>query len=180
MRRLALCTVALFVVAAACGDDDAATTTTAATTTVAPTTTTVATTTTTSTTAAPTTTATPTTTTTIALGPVVSIVEGTLGAILTDPDGMTLYLFLPDDQGASQCNGGCANTWPPLLAEVGAGPGVDADLLGTVARSDGTLQVTYNGWPLYRYAPDDAPGDVTGQGAGGNWWVVDAAGEPIM
>lgn len=87
----------------------------------------------------------------------------------------------PDEKGMSQCSSGCAATWPPLVGEYGAGDRVNPLRLVTVARSDGTLQVTHNGRPLYRYAHDDVPGGVKGQGrGGGNWRVVDAAGEPIV
>ena len=179
MRGIGFLAAALLLLAAACGDDaaDTTTTTAATTTTTAPTTTTTAPTTTMS---AGTTTTTAPTTTTLA-GPVISIADTSAGSHLVDDEGMTLYAFSPDEQGVSQCSGGCATTWPPLIGEYGAGNGVNPILLGTVARSDGTLQVTYNGRPLYRYAQDDVPGDVEGQGAGGgNWRVVDADGEPIM
>ena len=175
--RVGAAVLGLTLLVAACGDDTAdttsTTTTTGATETTAATTTTTAATTTT--TAATTTEA---TTTTVA-GPVIGVTETGLGPILTDPDGMTLYLLTDDQQGASQCSGGCASTWPPLVDEVGAGEGVDAALLGTVARPDGTTQVTYNGWPLYGYAGDAAPGDTNGQGIGGRWFVVSPEGEPV-
>lgn len=171
-----LTVAALALITAACGGGTATTTTTlATTTTAAPTTTTAAPTT---TTAATTTTTAPTTTT--LAGPAIGIATTDHGEVLVDDSGMTLYLFLPDDQGESTCTGGCATTWPPVTGEFVAGSGVDGDLLGTVARGDGSLQVTYNGWPLYRYAGDSEPGDTAGQGLGGNWWVVDAAGEPVM
>jgi predicted lipoprotein with Yx(FWY)xxD motif len=170
-------TIAAVTLVAACGGGSAETTTTtipAATTTAAPATTSAPT-----TTAAPTTTTAAPTTTTLA-GPVIAIATTDRGDVLVDDTGMTLYLFLPDEQGPSTCTGGCATTWPPLTGEFAAGDGIDADLLGTVARGDGTLQVTYNGWPLYGYGGDSEPGDTSGQGLGGNWWVVDAAGEPVM
>ncbi len=168
--------VLITIAVAACGGDAATTTTTteATTTTLAPTTTAAP------TTIAATTTTTAAITTTTFAGPVVAIAAGDLGAILVDDTGMTLYLFLPDDQGDSTCNGGCATVWPPLTGEYDAGAGVDASLLGTVTRGDGTSQVTYNGWPLYRYSGDSEPGDASGQSLGGNWWVIDAAGEPVM
>jgi predicted lipoprotein with Yx(FWY)xxD motif len=105
-----------------------------------------------------------------------------LGEVLVGPDGMTLYLYDPDAQGASTCYDQCAQAWPPLLADDGApaaGDGVDAALLGTTERTDGGVQVTYDGWPLYYWAQDDAPGDATGQGVNDVWWVLDASGEPI-
>lgn len=102
-----------------------------------------------------------------------------LGDVLADGDGFTVYLFLPDAQGTPTCNDSCAENWPALAGPVTAGDGVDAALLGTATRADGTVQATYNGWPLYHFAGDPATGDVNGQGVGENWWVVDPAGEPI-
>lgn len=106
---------------------------------------------------------------------------GEFGAILTDPSGRTLYLFDRDDPGVSNCNGNCALNWPPLLTvqEPAAGGGAQAGLLGTVTRSDGYTQVTYNGSPLYYWANDVAPGDTTGQAVGGVWWVVNASGSSV-
>jgi predicted lipoprotein with Yx(FWY)xxD motif len=105
-----------------------------------------------------------------------------LGSILVDQNGMTLYLFLNDTQGAgtSACSGGCAAIWPALAAtSPTAGTGVDASKLGTITRSDGTMQVTYNGWPLYLYAPDTKPGDTNGQGVKSVWYVVAPSGDAV-
>jgi predicted lipoprotein with Yx(FWY)xxD motif len=104
-----------------------------------------------------------------------------LGTVLVDADGMTLYIFDPDGQGPSTCFEGCAASWPPLIADqpVG-GDGVDGGLLGTAAREDdGTMQVTYDGWPLYRWAGDSQPGDTTGQGVQDAWWAMAPDGRPI-
>ena len=140
----------------------------------------------TDTTAAPTTTAATTTapttaapSTTVAAGPTLEIADNALGAILTDQDGNILYLFLNDDQGSSVCSGDCESNWPALTGAVTAGEGVDASMLGTVARSDGVAQVTYNDWPLYHFAGDSAAGQTNGQGLGEVWYVVDAKGEPV-
>ena len=105
----------------------------------------------------------------------------TLGSFLTDDKGMTLYLFTKDTTDTSNCYDKCATAWPPLLTngDPVAGEGVDASLLGTTNRTDGTTQVTYNGWPLYYYEKDKAPGDVTGQDVGGVWYVVSATGEQV-
>lgn len=109
----------------------------------------------------------------------VAVATTDLGDVLVDGQGMTLYVFDNDDVDTSACTEGCLATWPPLLAEdVTAGEGVTADL-GTFTRDDGDVQVTVNGLPLYLYAPDTAPGDVTGQAVGDVWWVVDAAGTKI-
>lgn len=105
-----------------------------------------------------------------------------LGDVLVGPDGRTLYMYDPDAQGDSTCYEQCATAWPPLTLDGGeptAGDGVDAALLGTTERTDGTTQVTYDGWPLYYWAQDAAPGDATGQAVNDVWWVLDASGEPI-
>lgn len=100
---------------------------------------------------------------------------------LVDGDGHSLYLFVNDDQGPSTCFDDCLSIWPALLvdAELVPGEGVDPELLGQVEREDGTMQVTYNGWPLYYYAADAAAGDTTGQGVGEVWYVLDAEGNAL-
>jgi predicted lipoprotein with Yx(FWY)xxD motif len=101
-----------------------------------------------------------------------------LGSFLVDSKGMTLYLYTKDTPNTSNCSGGCASAWPPLLTTGAptAGTGVTASLLGTTTRADGTTQVTYNGWPLYYYASDAAAGDTTGEGVGSVWYVITPAG----
>jgi predicted lipoprotein with Yx(FWY)xxD motif len=103
-----------------------------------------------------------------------------LGDVLVDGEGMTLYLFEPDDQGDSTCYDDCAQAWPPLLADGDpvAGEGADEALLGTVERDDGSMQVTYDGWPLYHWSGDEQPGDTNGQGIQDVWWVVAPDGTP--
>jgi predicted lipoprotein with Yx(FWY)xxD motif len=105
----------------------------------------------------------------------------TLGSFLVDEKGMTLYLFTKDTPNTSVCYDKCATAWPPLLTtgDPVAGEGVDATKLGTTTRTDGSVQVTYNGWPLYYYEKDKAAGDVTGQDVGGVWYVVNADGEKV-
>jgi predicted lipoprotein with Yx(FWY)xxD motif len=112
-----------------------------------------------------------------------------LGPVLVDGQGITLYLFKTDRQGSpSRCYDICAVQWPPLTLPVGvtapiAGPGIATGLLGTAPRTDGTTQITYNGWPLYRWPPDRSPGKATGQAlanAGGRWYVVTPAGNAIQ
>ena len=104
-----------------------------------------------------------------------------LGSFLVDDKGMTLYLFTKDSPNTTVCYDKCATAWPPLLTsgDPVAGEGVDASLFGTTDRTDGTVQVTYNGWPLYYYEKDKAPGDVVGQNVGDVWFVVSPAGEMI-
>jgi len=104
------------------------------------------------------------------------------GDILVGPDEMTLYMFDRDEQGAgeSACSGGCADSWPPLTVdgEPAAGDGVDAELT-TFERDDGATQVAANGWPLYYFVNDEAPGDTAGQAVNDVWWVLNADGTPI-
>ena len=104
-----------------------------------------------------------------------------LGTILVDGKGMTLYLFTKDTQGSgkSTCEGECLVAWPPLIGEPQAGDGANQALLGSITRSDGTTQASYNGWPLYYWVKDSAPGDTTGQGVNKVWWVLDANGDAI-
>lgn len=99
-----------------------------------------------------------------------------LGSVLVGPNGMTLYVFMNDTQGeSSACNDDCAAMWPPLLVEsaddIVAGGNLNAEL-GTIERADGSLQMTYNGWPLYNWQGDTAIGDATGEGLSGVWWTV--------
>jgi predicted lipoprotein with Yx(FWY)xxD motif len=126
---------------------------------------------------------------TTAVSPVYEIMTGHvagIGTVLVDGQGMTLYLFEPDHgSGRSTCYGLCASGWPPLALPTGvtnpvAGPGVDSALLATTTRRDGTKQLTYNGWPLYLWVNDAAPGQATGQGLnnlGGVWWTVTPKGQ---
>jgi predicted lipoprotein with Yx(FWY)xxD motif len=105
----------------------------------------------------------------------------TLGTILVDSQGRTLYLFTHDSGTTSACSGPCATAWPPLVATgaATATSGADAALLGTSKRADGTTQVTYNGHPVYRFIKDVNPGQTNGEGVtafGGSWFAVTAAG----
>jgi len=97
-----------------------------------------------------------------------------LGTFLVDEDGMTLYLFTKDSPGVTTCFDACLQAWPPLLTngEPRADDGVTGSKLGTITRDDGSIQVTYDGLPLYYYITDVKPGDTTGQGVGGVWFVV--------
>lgn len=92
--------------------------------------------------------------------------ETSVGMVLTDAKGMTLYTFDKDEGGKSACYDKCAENWPPLLAPDGA---VAEGEFGTVERSDGQIQWTYDGQPLYLWIKDTAPGDVTGDGVNGVW-----------
>lgn len=110
----------------------------------------------------------------------VAAAESDLGEILTDADGMTVYFFANDEEGTSNCEGECLVNWPPVEAAESpvAGDGVTAEL-GTFDRSDGTSQLTINGFPAYYFIGDEAAGDTNGQGVGEVWWVFGADGEPI-
>jgi predicted lipoprotein with Yx(FWY)xxD motif len=105
-----------------------------------------------------------------------------LGKVLTDAAGRTLYGFAADTKGHSNCSGSCSVYWPPVSAgSVHAANGVTAKL-GTITRNDGTKQLTVNGWPVYTYVGDKAPGDTKGQGlnlSGGLWWVIGPNGHWI-
>ncbi|MEI5103043.1 SCO0930 family lipoprotein [Streptomyces sp. PmtG] len=98
-----------------------------------------------------------------------------LGKVLTDSAGFTLYRFDKDtaQPPKSNCDGACEQAWPVVPAKGAvAAPGVDKSLLGEVTRTDGTKQLTVDGWPVYRYAKDAKPGDAKGQGVGGTWFAA--------
>ncbi|HET9897838.1 MAG TPA: hypothetical protein VFQ44_23150 [Streptosporangiaceae bacterium] len=100
--------------------------------------------------------------------------------VLTNAKGLTLYWFVPDTSTTSNCNGHCAKFWPPVKGPVQAGSGVSGTL-GTITRSDGSKQATWNGHPLYTYAGDTAPGQNKGNGItidGGLWHEVTLSGSP--
>ncbi|MEU9145546.1 SCO0930 family lipoprotein [Streptomyces sp. NPDC048349] len=104
-----------------------------------------------------------------------------VGGAVTDSEGFTLYRFDKDTPKPpkSACEGDCATAWPPVAADdATAGEGIDAGLLGSVARADGTRQLTLAGWPVYRYAKDAKPGDALGEGVGGTWHALGADGKP--
>ena len=98
---------------------------------------------------------------------------------LVDPEGRSLYLFTLDEERTSTCEGPCAETWPPLLGRPVAGEGVDPGLVGNAERSDGSIQVTYAGHPLYRHTGDISPGDTEGHGFNDVWFLVSPGGDAI-
>ena len=109
--------------------------------------------------------------------------NSTLGPIVVDGAGRTLYRFDNDSASppASNCEGACAKLWPPVLVGTQISlTGVNRALLGTIKRADGTVQLTLHGWPLYRYAGDSAPGDVNGEGVGGVWFAVKPTGAKAL
>ncbi len=103
---------------------------------------------------------------------------------LIDQTGRALYLFTEDEQnsGTSACTDDCATTWLPVLVKgmPTAGSGVNTGMLGTIKRQDGTLQATYNGWPLYYYSGDRGIGAMNGQGVDNSWFLVSATGNAIQ
>src|SRR6202034_2516214 len=109
---------------------------------------------------------------------------GSAGAFLTNSAGRAVYLWAADSMNKSMCSGACAQAWPPVTSkgQVTAAGGAKTADLGTITRSDGTKQVTYDGHPLYYYAGDSGPGQTNGQGSdsfGAKWWLVAPAGTKI-
>ncbi len=109
------------------------------------------------------------------------LADSSLGKILVDANGDSLYLFANDAPNAPACDAGCLGNWPALVSDGAAtvGKGLSVEDLGTVSAADGSTQVTFYGHPLYSFAGDAAPGDVNGQGLGGVWYVVDAEGNAV-
>jgi predicted lipoprotein with Yx(FWY)xxD motif len=111
----------------------------------------------------------------------VAVTDSPLGQIVTDSKGRTLYLFTNDPKdGTSACADDCLANWPAVEGAPAAGEGVDGALLGTITRGDGATQATYNDWPLYYFAGDQASGDVNGQGVGDVWYVVAPDGTAVQ
>jgi predicted lipoprotein with Yx(FWY)xxD motif len=108
----------------------------------------------------------------------VATAQSSLGQTLVDAEGRTLYAFTKDKGGKSSCYGDCEATWPALTVQgsPSAGDGVEASLLATTDRKDGSAQVTYKGMPLYHFSGDQQPGDTNGQGVGGVWFAVTPGG----
>jgi predicted lipoprotein with Yx(FWY)xxD motif len=114
----------------------------------------------------------------------ITVAQSPLGAILTDGRGRTVYLFEKDAATTSKCNGPCASAWPPVTTtgQPSVAGGADQAKLGTTTRQDGTMQVTYAGHPLYRFAGDAKSGDTNGQGLtnfGAGWYVLTAGGQKV-
>ena len=139
---------------------------------------------TTGTTTAPSDTASPSDTeTSAAAGGITSVMtaDTSLGTIVVDDAGNTVYQYDADTQnsGVSVCTGACLATWPPVNAD--AAPTLDGVTgeVATITATDGSTQVTLNGWPLYYFSGDTAPGDTNGQGVQGIWWVLAPDGTKI-
>lgn len=117
-------------------------------------------------------------------GTVVTVRSGSAGSYLANGSGRAVYLWTKDGKDSSACSGACAGVWPPVTASggVSASGGASAAGLGTITRSDGTKQVTYDGHALYYYSGDTAAGMVNGQGINGfgaKWWLVAPSGSAI-
>ena len=117
-------------------------------------------------------------------GTVITTKSGSTGAFLTNASGRAVYLWAKDGMNMSACSGACAAAWPPVPAtgQLTAAGGAKASDLGTITRSDGTKQVTYDGHALYYFAGDSAAGQTNGQGNdgfGAKWWLVAPAGSKI-
>jgi predicted lipoprotein with Yx(FWY)xxD motif len=118
-------------------------------------------------------------------GTMVSTAKTSLGRILVDSRGRTLYLFQKDRSGKSACSGQCAAFWPPLITtgKPRVASGAKASLVGTARRADGRLQVTYNHHPLYRFAKDTRKGQTKGEeltAFGAEWFAVSPAGAKVV
>ena len=113
---------------------------------------------------------------------VVEVGTTSLGKVLTNGAGLTLYISNSDVKGVSSaCNETCANTWIPdtVVTKATAGTGVNTALLSTIKRSDGSKQITYDGWPLYHYKNDAKRGETNGEKVSNEWFAVDAAGKTV-
>jgi predicted lipoprotein with Yx(FWY)xxD motif len=114
----------------------------------------------------------------------IHVASSRLGKILVTSRGRTLYLFKKDSGTKSACFGMCATFWPPLQTsgKPAVGSGAKASLVGTTTRSDGKLQVTYDGHPLYTFMKDTKAGDTNGQGLtafGGSWFAISPSGKQV-
>ncbi len=102
------------------------------------------------------------------------------GDVLVNDAGLSLYGFLPDEGGTPTCGGGCAEAWPPIMLPSADLPeGLDPSIFGVTDGIDGGSQLMAGGWPLYLFAGDAAAGDISGQGSGGNWFLVAPDGSLI-
>ena len=166
-RLIAICAAAGALALAGCGgdDDDSGDETTAPAA------------------AAPTTTATQTAQQAAAIGTTIKTSDSQYGQVLFDGDDRAIYYFNKESGSKSECYGGCAEAWPPVLTEGDpqAGSGAQARMLETTQRDDGTTQVTYDGHPLYYYV-DDPKGEVACHNIsefGGLWLAVQGNGQPV-
>ncbi|MDX2967985.1 hypothetical protein PWY87_11385 [Kribbella solani] len=106
---------------------------------------------------------------------------GSLGTVVVDGNGRTVYVFDKDTKNKSNCEGGCLAQWPAVAAGTGTPrlTGISPSLVGSITRSDGTKQLTINGMPIYLFARDTQAGQANGQAFGGIWWVIGPDGKKI-
>jgi predicted lipoprotein with Yx(FWY)xxD motif len=117
-------------------------------------------------------------------GTVITTAKSSAGTFLTTGSGKAVYLWVKDTGDMSNCTGACAGAWPPVTTTgtATATGGAKASDIGTITRSDGTKQVTYDGHPLYYFSGDSGPGTATGQGSdgfGAKWWLVSPTGSDV-
>jgi predicted lipoprotein with Yx(FWY)xxD motif len=117
-------------------------------------------------------------------GTVITTAKSSAGTVLTSGSGKAVYLWAKDTGDMSNCTGACAGAWPPVTTTgtATAAGGAQASDIGTITRSDGTKQVTYDGHPLYYFEGDSGPGTASGQGSdafGAKWWLVAPAGSDV-
>lgn len=115
---------------------------------------------------------------------VITTASSSAGTFLANGSGHAVYLWTKDSNGMSACSGACAGAWPPVTTTgtVTASGGAKSSDLGTITRSDGTKQVTYDGHPLYFFSGDSGPGMASGQGNdgfGAKWWLVSPSGSDV-
>ncbi|MFF2027054.1 COG4315 family predicted lipoprotein [Rhodococcus koreensis] len=115
--------------------------------------------------------------------PVLKMGPTTLGEVMVDEGGMTVYVYDKDEvgSGASSCRDTCLQSWPPVtsVTENPTVQGLQEVVIDTIPAADGTHQLTVNGRPVYRYKDDNEPGDAYGQAVGSVWWTLDSAGNPV-
>jgi predicted lipoprotein with Yx(FWY)xxD motif len=117
-------------------------------------------------------------------GTVITTAKSSAGTVLVDGTGRAVYLWVKDTGDMSNCSGACAGAWPPVTttATATATGSAKASDIGTITRSDGTKQVTYDGHPLYYFSGDSGPGTASGQGSdgfGAKWWLVAPTGSDV-
>jgi predicted lipoprotein with Yx(FWY)xxD motif len=116
-------------------------------------------------------------------GAVISTHSTSKGTVLVNAKGRTLYWFAIDTPTASKCTGSCATYWPPVIGKPTAAAGTSLPMhLGSITRSNGQVQATYDGHPLYTYVGDTAPGQIKGNGqnlSGGLWWAATPSGAKL-
>ena len=116
-------------------------------------------------------------------GAVIKTMSTSKGTVLATAQGKTIYWFGLDTKAKSNCNGSCATYWPPVLGKPSAAAGANLTMgFGTITRSDGKVQATYDGHPLYTYSGDTSAGQVNGNGlklSGGVWWAMTPTGAKL-